>query len=201
MANTTKTETSIEIYESKVQELADEYISNLDYPESINGANKSMFTGMVKYIYINLFKDSPLDNNNIQSIDKVWDIYTGLCYKYGKRPTLLNFSLLIGITNDTFTRWKDGTFRAEGGELGSLHSRTVKKWIAECESTLLDGAIENNFGCIFALKANYGYTEAPQQIQIVGQDQHKSIEQIAAEHAVAGIVDAQNYPELPDAEL
>ena len=51
----------------------------------------------------------------------------------------------------------------------SEHSRTVKKWLAECESSLVDGATErNSVGCIFALKANYGYTETPQRIEITG---------------------------------
>src|SRR5574344_821679 len=161
--NTLKDSTgnSLDIYSNKVYELADEYINTLDNPDDIKGLNKGLFTGMIKYIYINCFKDKPLDNNNIQLLDSVWSIYTSLCYKYLKRPSLLGFSLMVGIANDTFTRWSNGTFRAgEGGELGSPHSRTVKKWMQECELSLVDGAIEQNgIGCIFALKANYGYTE------------------------------------------
>ena len=57
---------------------------------------------------------------------------------------------------------------AENGA-SSPHCQTAKKWKAECESSLGDGATErNSVGCIFALKANYGYTETPQRIEITG---------------------------------
>lgn len=201
MANTVKTPYGVEVYESKIYELADEYICNLDDPESINNSSKSIFVGMIKYIYINLFKINPLDNSDIESIDKVWDIYTSLCYKYSKRPTIINFSLMVGINNDTFNAWKNGEYRRDGSELGSLHSRTVKKWLAECESTLVDGVIENNsIGCIFALKANYGYVETAQKIEISTKDQSKSIEQIAAEHMQIGHK-SETELELPDGDF
>ena len=135
---------------------------------------------MIKYIYKHLFKpgkkdkvlsnsNSNLDLSDIDLLDNIWGIYTELCYKYSKRPTLLNFSLLVGINNDTFNAWKNGEYRRGENGTSSEHSRTVKKWLAECESSLVDGATErNSVGCIFALKANYGYTETPQRIEITG---------------------------------
>ena len=168
MGNTVRTENGMEIYESKIHEYADEYINTLDDPESINN-NPSLFTGMIKYIYKHLFKNNPVNNDDISVLDNIFDIYTELCYRYNKRPTLLNFSLLVGISNDTFNAWKNGEYRAGEGGASSAHSLTVKKWLKECESSLVDGATErNSVGCIFALKANYGYTETPQRIEITG---------------------------------
>ena len=179
MANTIRAENGAEIYENKIKYYADEYINTLDDPDSINN-NPSLFTGMIKYIYKKLFKpkrgdkvlynaNTVLDTGDIDTIDDVWSIYTELCYKYNKRPTLLNFSLLVGVSNDTFTTWEQGEYRGGGDGAGSAHSRTVKKWRKECESSLVDGATErNSVGCIFALKANYGYTETPQRIEITG---------------------------------
>lgn len=179
MANTVRAENGAEIYETKIHEYADEYINTLNDPESINN-NPSLFTGMIKYIYKHLFKpgkkdkvlyntNTVLDTGDIDIIDDIWSIYTELCYKYNKRPTLLNFSLLVGVSNDTFTTWEQGEYRGGGDGAGSAHSRTVKKWRKECESSLVDGATErNSVGCIFALKANYGYTETPQRIEITG---------------------------------
>lgn len=168
MANTVKASDGSEIYEDKIKYYADEYIGTLDDPESINN-NPSLFTGMIKYIYKHLFKNDPVNNDDIGLIDNIWSIYTELCYKYSKRPTLLNFSLLVGINNDTFNAWKNGEYRRGENGTSSEHSRTVKKWLAECESSLVDGATErNSVGCIFALKANYGYTETPQRIEITG---------------------------------
>ena len=179
MSNTVRAENGTEIYETKIHEYADEYINALNDPESINN-NPSLFTGMIKYIYKYLFKpnrndkvlynsNSVLDTGDIELLDNIWNIYTELCYRYNKRPTLLNFSLLVGVSNDTFTTWEQGEYRGGGDGAGSAHSRTVKKWRKECESSLVDGATErNSVGCIFALKANYGYTETPQRIEITG---------------------------------
>ena len=179
MANTVRAENGAEIYESKIHYFADEYINTLSDPESINN-NPSLFTGMIKYIYKNLFKprrndkvlynsNSVLDTGDIELLDNIWNIYTELCYRYNKRPTLLNFSLLVGIGNDVFNSWIRGEYRAGENGASSPHCQTAKKWKAECESSLVDGATErNSVGCIFALKANYGYTETPQRIEITG---------------------------------
>ena len=168
MGNTVRAENGAEVYESRIHELADDYINTLADSDSINN-NPSLFTGMIKYIYKYLFKNNPVNNDDITVLDNIFDVYTELCYRYNKRPTLLNFSLLVGISNDTFSAWKNGEYRAGEGGASSAHSLTVKKWLKECESSLVDGATErNSVGCIFALKANYGYTETPQRIEITG---------------------------------
>ena len=179
MANTVRAENGAEVYENKIKYYADEYINTLDDPESINN-NPSLFTGMIKYIYKYLFKpkrndkvlynsNSVLDTGDIELLDNIWNIYTELCYRYNKRPTLLNFSLLVGIGNDVFNSWIRGEYRAGENGASSPHCQTAKKWKAECESSLVDGATErNSVGCIFALKANYGYAETPQRIEIAG---------------------------------
>lgn len=200
MANTVRAENGMEIYESKIHEYADEYINTLDDPESINN-NPSLFTGMIKYIYRHLFKNNPINNDDIGLIDNIWSIYTELCYKYSKRPTLLNFSLLVGINNDTFNAWKNGEYRRGENGASSEHGRTVKKWLAECESSLVDGATErNSVGCIFALKANYGYTETPQRIEIAGANtpalSQEDIRQIAEQATKTST--AELIGELPD---
>ena len=200
MSNTVRAENRVEIYETKIHYFADEYINTLSDPESINN-NPSLFTGMIKYIYRHLFKNNPINNDDIGLIDNIWSIYTELCYKYSKRPTLLNFSLLVGINNDTFNAWKNGEYRRGENGASSEHSRTVKKWLAECESSLVDGATErNSVGCIFALKANYGYTETPQRIEITGPQTptltHDEIHQIAEQATQTST--AELLDSLPD---
>lgn len=205
MGNTIKSTDGVEVYEDKIKYYADEYISTLDDPESINN-NPSLFTGMIKYIYKHLFKpgkndkvlynsNSILDTGDIELLDNIWGLYTDLCYKYNKRPTILNFSLLVGVNNRTIDTWRRGEFRAGEAGAGSSYSQTVKKWLAECESSLLDGATErNSIGCIFALKANYGYAETPQRVEIVNG---QAPEQIAADIAARHMIGADHAPELP----
>ena len=205
MSNTVKAENGAEIYETKIHEYADEYINTLVDPGSINN-NPSLFTGMIKYIYKHLFKpgkkdkvlsnsNSNLDLSDIDLLDNIWGIYTELCYKYSKRPTILNFSLMIGVDNTTIDSWRRGEYRAGDEGASSTRSQTVKKWLKECESSLVDGATErNSVGCIFALKANYGYTETPQRVEIVNG---QTPDQVAADIAARHIGQAKR-PELPD---
>ena len=74
----------------------------------------------------------------------------------------------------------------------------------ECEAAAYDVAMSGNPGGMFILKANYGYTEQPQQIVISQGDQGKSLEQIAAEHvqqitdSAAPAAESSAPPELPD---
>lgn len=180
MSNAIKAGNGAEVYEHDIKYYADEYINDLPEKEDSINNNPSLFTGMIKYIYKHLFKpkrndkvlynsNSVLDTGDIELLDNIWNIYTELCYRYNKRPTLLNFSLLVGIGNDVFNSWIRGEYRAGENGASSPHCQTAKKWKAECESSLVDGATErNSVGCIFALKANYGYTETPQRIEITG---------------------------------
>ena len=202
MANTVRAVDGSEKYETRIHEISDEYIER-ELPEgetSINN-NPSLFTGMIKYIYKRLFKYNPVNNDDITVLDDIWGIYTELCYKYNKRPTLLNFSLMVGVSNDTFNAWKNGEYRAGEGGASSAHSLTVKKWLKECESSLVDGATErNSVGCIFALKANYGYTETPQRIVITGAQapalSQEEIRQIADQASKTSIEEI--FDGLPD---
>lgn len=207
MSNAIKAENGIEVYEHDIKYYADEYISQLPEKEDSINNNPSLFTGMIKYIYKHLFKpgkkdkvkynaNTNLDTGDIELLNNIWEVYTELCYKYNKRPTILNFSLLIGIDNRTIDTWRRGEFRAGEDGASSAHSQTVKKWLAECESSLVDGATErNSVGCIFALKANYGYTETPQRVEIVNGQQP---EQIAADIAARHKIGQAEKPELPE---
>lgn len=207
MSNAIKAENGIEVYEHDIKYYAEEYISQLPEKENSINNNPSLFTGMVKYIYKHLFKpgkrdkvkynaNTVLDTGDIELLNNIWEVYTELCYKYNKRPTILNFSLLIGIDNRTIDTWRRGEFRAGEDGASSAHSQTVKKWLAECESSLVDGATErNSVGCIFALKANYGYTETPQRVEIVNGQQP---EQIAADIAARHKIGQVEKPELPE---
>lgn len=195
--NTEKTQDGVELYTHAINRLADEYISTLDNPDVIYNPNTAFFNGMIKYIYNNYFKHNPIkDYGDIEYIDSIWDIYTSLCYKYNKYPTIIEFCLMININRETVTSWKNENTRnyryytLDGVEIKDIaawklnhqgeeytkelsisHSTTVKKWLAECENALLRGAAEGGkVGCIFALKANYGYTEtAPIPTQNLNQ--------------------------------
>lgn len=199
MTDNTVKVNDIELYLHDIQYYADEYIAGLDDKqlELLTSQNKGVFVGMLKYIYNIYIKHNLKNYNNIALLDSIWDIYTSLCYKYNKRPTILNYCILTGIRQDTIWDWKRGYTRCKvyydkdgnviddpavwklthKGEVcreepSTIYCETVKKWFTDCEAALYDGATEqNSIGCIFALKANYGYTEtAP--VPTTNQNQH-----------------------------
>lgn len=191
----------IDVYENKIYELCDDYINNLDadIKEAESKITKrSTFRGMLKYIYINLFKpkkgeniynnsikrNSNLNYDDIELLNDIWDIYTGLCYKYNQGPSLLNFSVLTGISSDWLNDVEKGNIRTGSDGASSAHCQSVKKWLEECEAGLYDEAGSGNPGAMFLLKSNYGYSEQPQRIQIIGENApQQSREEIAARHA------------------
>lgn len=184
MGNTVKAENGTEVYKEKVLEIADEYTAET-FPDCGEDEIKMLmrksqpFKGMLKYINNRLFKlkdgdikynnkNSNIDYSDIDYINRLWDIYTSLCYRYLQNPTLLNFSLFTGIANETFSDWISGNYRGGTDGASSAHCQTAKKWQEECEAALYDTAMTGNPGAMFLLKSNYGYTETPQRIEITG---------------------------------
>ena len=108
-----KTAKGVEVHRSEIEEVAYDYIAE-NFPECDKEEDKGImrkaqpFKGMLKYINNRLFKlkegdirynnkNSNIDYSDIDYINKLWDIYTSLCYRYLQAPTLLNFSLFTGI--------------------------------------------------------------------------------------------------------
>ena len=97
------------------------------------------------------------DIDNIKELNILWDIYTVICCTCRIKPTLMRYCIMIGIHPDTMNSWDRGEY---SGRVASGHSESAQKWKAECESSLYDEVIQTgNIGCMFALKANYGYRE------------------------------------------
>lgn len=209
MGNTVKAGNGLEIYKHDVDIAADDYIAET-FPDCEEDEIKLLmrksqpFKGMLKYINNRLFKlkdgdikynnkNSNIDYGNIDYINRLWDIYTSLCYRYLQNPTLLNFSLFTGIANETFSDWISGNYRGGTDGASSAHCQTAKKWQEECEAALYDTAMTGNPGAMFLLKSNYGYTETPQRVEIVNG---QTPDQVAADIAARHIGQAKR-PELP----
>ena len=212
MGNTVRAENGAEVYKEKVLEIADEYTAET-FPDCEEDEIKMLmrksqpFKGMLKYINNRLFKlkdgdikynnkNSNIDYSDIDYINRLWDIYTSLCYRYLQNPTLLNFSLFTGIANETFSDWISGNYRGGTDGASSVHCQTAKKWQEECEAALYDTAMTGNPGAMFLLKSNYGYTETPQRIEITGaNDPALSQEDI---RQIADQARKESIPELLD---
>ncbi len=211
-----------EIYMNRIQELADEYINReLDdkHREDIY-TSSSIFMSMILYISDNI--DKP-DNNNIDLLNDIFNIYIRLCVKYNMLPTLEAFSMLININPTTLSKWSSGEYRTNiyydsngeyikdfpawrlnhrdepyRAEPSTAHSQTVKKWKETCKNFLVN-SLQNSRGTdankIFIAKAAYGMVEtAP--VPMVNQEQHRTAEQIAADYNTAGALPGDVEPDF-----
>lgn len=170
-ANTVITASGAEVYLNNIYEEVDKYISDLDAEDDEERKKlmrrPAIFRGMLKTIYLNLFKKEPGENrqynrcsrvnyDNVEVLEELWDVYSLLAYKYNQVPSLLGFSLMTGISRDTFNDWANGEYRQ-----GSTHLRTmIKSHLQETEGALFDSAATGNPGAMFLLKTNYNYREA-----------------------------------------
>lgn len=214
MDNNNKDIDIIEKYENKINEYADKYINQelLD-PKDIY--NSDCFDGMIDYIYTNVFmpkkgdktyyntRNTILNTADIETLDYIFRYLRLLCGKYKKRITLLRFSNLIGIGNDVISQWISGETRAGTDGTSSAHCQTAKKWKEACEGALFSGAVDDNsIGCIFALKANHGYNEGTQQIEIKGtnapalsQENIKEIAEQAQKQSLPEFIEGLGLPD------
>ena len=166
--NTTIADNGVEVYTDRIFELADDYILTLRDDEELYKPNSNQFTGMIKYINRNIhFDRSILADINI--LNTIWELYTELVYKYNQKPTIEEYSILIGISRDTMYSWLNGECRSNDicEKLGTSRSDTVKKWQEECRLGRYKGAASGNVGMIFLCKAVDGMVEtAPVQVQV-----------------------------------
>ena len=200
MKNTTTTITGIEVYENQIWQLVDEYIDTVlhinqnDY-DSIEKYKKEIANNRIDlFFYISDRIEKP-NNNDIELLDNIFNIYIRVCGRYGISPTLQMFGILVGINNMTFSDWANGDYRTT-----STHGITVKKWKETCGAFALDKLHNQdgtNANLIFACKVAYGMAEtAPVQAgQQYGVPQ-QTAQQIAEKHKAALQLPEMEKPEL-----
>lgn len=182
------------VYTNAMQYYADEYITTLNKPDDIYTSN--VFTGLIKYIRRNIKFNKDI-YESIDVLNDIWEMYTELVYKYMQKPTIEEFSLLIGIHRDTIYSWMNGETRKSdySERLGTSRSDTIKKWQDECRLGRYKSAASGNVGGIFLCKAVDGMVEtAP--IPVANQEQHRTAEQIAADYSTAGALPGDVQPDF-----
>ena len=151
ISNTEMTEDGTEFYFHQIFLYADEYIAS-----ELGGDKeqvKDYFPDMLMYIADRIPKPP---NEDIELLNRIFNIYVRLCTKYKQLPTLEAFSWLVKINRSTFSDWGNGEYRS------STHSNTTKKWFDTCKSFAVNklinkGGVDANL--IFACKAAYGMAE------------------------------------------
>lgn len=192
--NTVTAYNGVEIYTDNIFYYADEYISTLRNADDIYSSN--VFTGLIKYIKRNVKFNKDI-YDDIDILNNIWEVYTELVYKYNHKPTIEEFSILIGIHRDTIYSWMKGETRKDdySVELGTSRSDTIKKWQDECRLGRYKSAATGNVGGIFLCKAVDGMVEtAPVLVQ--NTEQHRTAEQIAADYGPQAALPGDVQPDF-----
>lgn len=188
--NTVKTESGIEVYEDKISEYLDQYIADHDIVD-MHKEPQSRWNAALLYINKYLFKphlevlksENRVSNTyDLEVVSNICDRYIELCYEYDKEISILGFSKLTGINQDTFYDWGDGSSRP-----GSPACEIYKKLTQEREESLSNMLISgkrNPVGLLGALNRHYGWNMG--QPRGSGAEKQQSIEQIKQRYDIQG---------------
>ena len=180
--NTIKTSDGIEIYENAICEYLDQYIDTHEI-EDMRREPQSRWNAALLYINKYYFKLHPevltipgtvSNSYNLDAVNGVCDIYINLCYEYDKEISILGFSKLTGINQDTFYDWGNQSSRPS-----SSACEIYKKLSQEREESLSNMLISgkrNPVGLLGALNRHYGWNMG--QPRGTTGEQKQSIEQI-----------------------
>lgn len=177
----------IEVYETDIELLCDEYINSLADGSMIY--KSAVFIGLLEFIYKRLLKNIiPKDENKIDFIllDNIfYGIFIPICFKYNITPTLILFSSFIHVNNNYLYDIKNGY--KGNRKINKIDVDIVKKWSDFIESGLLLKTVnEQSIGAMFALKTKYQYREASTiTIDNGSMIAHESPDEIAARHSNA----------------
>lgn len=220
--NTVIASNGSEIYLNNIQAYADEFVS-CELDEEARKAmhnNPNTFMAMILYIADNITKP---DNNDIELLDNIFNIYIRLCVKYNMLPTLECFSMLINVNPCTLSKWSSGEYRnniyydSKGNyikdfpawrskhsgeqyrvEPSTVHSQAVKKWKDICKNFLVN-SLQNSKGVdankIFIAKAAYGMVETS-PVPVQNTEQHRTAEQIAADYSHTAALPGDVQPDF-----
>lgn len=185
------------VYINKIYELYDEYVNNLDDIKDIQDI--FTFTDCMAYIS-NALRLREIDNDSIEIIDNIFNIYCELSIKSRLLPTIEGFSRLVGINSNTMGAWRAEEYRAN-----TEHSRTAKNWFRTCadyRSMRLSNSDKAEINLMFVKKCVDGWREtapipAPERTGLAT----KSLEQIAIERGIDYDPEEAIDSSVPDIEF
>lgn len=214
--NTVKTEQGTEVFENDICLYLQEYIDTHNI-EDMHKEPQSRWNAALLYINRNYFKIRPdilkagnycdgnlkhgnSSNNNAYDIDiinNICDIYIDLCFEYDKEISILGFSKLTGINQDTFYDW--GNERSRPGSSACEIYKKLSREREESLSNMLISGKRNPVGLLGALNRHYGWNMG--QPRGSNSEPKQSIEQIQQRYITENREESTVKPQLPDADF
>ena len=154
---------SPEVYTHDILYFFDEYLESNELDIKKDNL-KDIFPDIMFYIHDRI---KPINNDDIDTLDHIFNIYLRLCSKCNVLPTMYTFSFLTGISTQTFNMWNisstlDSNSSSKGYRLNNKHSDIFKKWHDICKSGVINKLHNQNgtnANLIFIAKAGYGMRE------------------------------------------
>lgn len=174
--------------------------------KDIYNIDQSRWNSILLYIFSKVFKvnkkdkrivkkyneKSNIDYSDKELINNVIDIYVSLCYEYSKEVSVMGFSKLTGIDEQTMYTWHNDALN------GRNSFDAIKKLRAEREESLSAKLVSckgNPTGLLGILNRHYGWNMG-QPKNVEQQIAPRSPEQIAADYGVC-LVPAADKEEKP----
>lgn len=194
---------TVDVYENDISMYLQQYIEERGIKD-LRKEPQSRWNAALLYINRHLFQtnrerlytDSRQYNAyNIDLINSVCDIYINLCYEYDKEVSIMGFSKLTGINQDTFYNWGNGE-----NQVSSKSFEIYKKLNTENEeslSGLLISGKRNPVGILGALNRRHGWNMGQPRGADGTQKALVSREEIAARAQSVDLLPG-NVDDLPD---
>ena len=169
MEGTIRTRSGAVIYADDVHALADEYIERrCGGDETKPAQSNAEFRKLILYIRQNM--EAPA-RDDIEGLDRLFEIYTGLCIEYNTIPTVELFTWFVRLDSIDIYTYDDSRYKRD--RLTSIHTECVKRWKSICKRFLtqdLGTSDRASVNKIYISKALYGLAEvAPMPAPQVAQ--------------------------------
>lgn len=165
----------MQIYDDVFQELIDQFCidNNID---DMRTASQSVWNSCLRNIYKHLFKNSDVlkskelqhtgnqvqsSNNNaydITAVNELLDVYIyDLCMKYDKEVSIIGFTTLTGITQETIYEWGNSSGLNKLSQSRSEIYKKLNQFREESLSNKLATGNKNPVGILAILNRHYSW--------------------------------------------
>ena len=187
-------ETTIEVFENDIEYYLEEFKEKQNI-EDFRQVPQSVWNGALRYVYKHVFKDSsilkcntnttqysniPSNHNmyNYELVSNILNIYLDYCMYYNKGISILGFSNLTGIDNETINVWGNDNNKLSTAPFG-IYKKLVTMREESLANKLADGK-QNPVGILAILNRHYSW----------------NLPGVSRENAKAGALTAAELPKL-----